>query len=152
VSGYADQPIPLRSYAAIAAVFNAALAAGIAAVHDDLPERLGPGDLVLLGVATHKFSRLLAKDRVTSFVRAPFVRYQGDAGPSEVDEEPRGEGPRRALGELIGCPFCVGMWIASGLGLGFVAAPRVTRFAAGVGTALAIADFLHLAHAAASPE
>jgi uncharacterized protein DUF1360 len=152
VSGYADKPIPLRSYAAIAAVFNAALAAGIAAVHDDLPERIGPGDLVLLGVATHKFSRLLAKDRVTSFVRAPFVRYQGDAGPSEVDEEPRGEGPRRAVGELIGCPFCVGMWIASGLGLGFVAAPRVTRFAAGVGTALAIADFLHLAHAAASPE
>jgi len=152
VSGYADKPIPLRSYAAIAAVFNAALAAGIAAVHDDLPDRIGPGDLVLLGVATHKFSRLLAKDRVTSFVRAPFVRYQGDAGPSEVDEEPRGEGPRRAVGELIGCPFCVGMWIASGLGLGFVAAPRVTRFAAGVGTALAIADFLHLAHAAASPE
>jgi hypothetical protein len=44
------------------------------------------------------------------------------------------------------------MWVASGLGLGFVAAPRVTRFVAGVGTALALADFLHLAHAAASPE
>jgi hypothetical protein len=103
-------------------------------------------------VATHKYSRLLAKDRVTSFLRAPFVRYEGDAGPAEVSETPRGQGAQRAIGELIVCPFCLGMWVASGLGLGFVAAPRVTRFVAGVGAALAVADFLHLAHAAASPE
>jgi hypothetical protein len=152
VSGYADRPIPLGSYAALATAFNAALVAGIAATRDDLPERFSPGDLVLLGVATHKYSRLVAKDRVTSFLRAPFVRYQGDAGPSEVEEAPRGEGPRRAIGELVGCPFCVGLWVATGLGLGFVAAPRVTRFVAGIGAALAVADFLHLAHAAASPE
>lgn len=152
MSGYADRPIPLGSYAALATAFNAALVAGIAATRDDLPERFSPGDLVLLGVATHKYSRLVAKDRVTSFLRAPFVRYQGDAGPSEVEEAPRGEGPRRAIGELVGCPFCVGLWVATGLGLGFVAAPRVTRFVAGIGAALAVADFLHLAHAAASPE
>jgi Protein of unknown function (DUF1360) len=150
--GYADKPIPLRSYAALAAVFNVALATGIAATREDLPERFGPTDLVLLGVATHKFSRLVAKDRVTSFLRAPFVRYEGEAGPSEVSETPRGQGAQRAIGELINCPFCLGMWIASGLGLGFVAAPRVTRFLAGVGAALAVADFLHLAHAAATQE
>ena len=152
MSGYADKPIPLKTYAALAAAFNVALATGIAATKDDLPKRFSPADLVLLGVATHKFSRLVAKDRVTAFLRAPFVRYQGEAGPSEDEETPRGQGPRRAIGELIGCPFCVGMWVASGLGVGFVAAPRVTRFVAGVGTALAVADFLHLAHAAASPD
>src|SRR5207244_11720732 len=127
-------------------------ATGAAATRDDRPERCPPVDLVLLGVATHKYSRLLAKDRVTSFLRAPFVRYEGEAGPSELSEAPRGQGLRRAVGELVNCPFCLGMWVASGLGLGFVAAPRVTRFVAGVGTALAVADFLHLAHAAASPE
>lgn len=152
MTGYADKPIPLKSYAALAAAFNVALASGIAATRDDLPERFGPVDLVLLGVATHKYSRLLAKDRVTSFLRAPFVRYEGEAGPAEVSETPRGQGAQRAIGELINCPFCLGMWIASGLGLGFVAAPRVTRFIAGVGAALAVADFLHLAHAAASQE
>lgn len=152
MSGYADRPIPLGSYAALATAFNAALVAGIAATREDLPERFSPGDLLLLGVATHKYSRLVSKDRVTSFLRAPFVRYEGDAGPSEVEETPRGEGPRRAIGELVGCPFCVGLWVASGLGLGFVAAPRVTRFVAGIGAALAVADFLHLAHAAASPK
>ncbi len=152
MTGYADKPIPLKSYAALATAFNVAVAAGIAATKDDLPERFSPVDLALLGVATHKYSRLVAKDRVTSFLRAPFVRYEGEAGPSEVSETPRGQGPRRAVGELINCPFCVGMWIASGLGVGFVAAPRVTRFVAGVGAALAVADFLHLAHAAATQE
>jgi hypothetical protein len=152
MQGYADKPIPLKSYAALATVFNVALATGIAATRDDLPERFGPTDLILLGVATHKYSRLVAKDRVTSFLRAPFVRYEGEAGPSEVSETPRGQGPQRAIGELVNCPFCLGMWVASGLGLGFVAAPRVTRFVAGVGAALAVADFLHLAHAAASQE
>jgi hypothetical protein len=152
VTGYADKPIPLKSYAALATAFNVALATGIAATKDDLPERFAPLDLVLLGVATHKYSRLVAKDRVTSFLRAPFVRYEGEAGPAEVSETPRGQGPQKAIGELINCPFCLGMWIASGLGLGFVAAPRVTRFVAGIGAALAVADFLHLAHAAASQE
>jgi Protein of unknown function (DUF1360) len=151
VPGYADRPVPLGSYAALATAFNVALAAGIIATREDLPERFSPADLMLLGVATHKYSRLIAKDRVTSFLRAPFVRYERDAGPSEVEEAPRGEGPRRAVGELLGCPYCVGLWVATGLGLGFVAAPRVTRFVAGVGSALAVADFLHMAHAAASP-
>jgi Protein of unknown function (DUF1360) len=152
MTGYADKPIPLKSYAALATAFNVALATAVATTKDDLPERFSPLDLVLLGVATHKYSRLLAKDRVTSFLRAPFVRYEGDAGPAEVSETPRGQGPQRAIGELINCPFCLGLWVASGLGVGFVAAPRVTRFLAGVGAALAVADFLHLAHAAAAQE
>jgi hypothetical protein len=152
MTGYADEPIPLKSYAALVTAFNVALAMGLAATKDDLPERFSPLDLLLLGVATHKYSRIVTKDRVTSFLRAPFVRYEGEAGPSEVSEIPRGQGPQRAIGELINCPFCIGMWVASGLGVGFVAAPRVTRFLAGVGAALAVADFLHLAHAAASQE
>lgn len=77
MTGYADKPIPLKSYAALATAFNVALAAGLVAMKDDLPERFSPFDLVLLGVATHKYSRILAKDRVTSFLRAPFVRYEG---------------------------------------------------------------------------
>src|SRR6266542_768812 len=34
------------------------------------PERISPGDVVLLSVATHKLSRLLAKDAVTTLLRA----------------------------------------------------------------------------------
>jgi hypothetical protein len=34
-------------------------------------ERIDAGDLLLIGTASHKFSRLLAKDKVTSPLRAP---------------------------------------------------------------------------------
>ena len=42
---------------------------------------------------------------MTSFLRSPFTRYTGEAQPSEVSEEPRGRGLRRAVGELLVCPY-----------------------------------------------
>ena len=112
----------------------------------ELPDRVAPGDLALITVATHKASRLIAKDRVTSAVRAPFTRYQGDAGTSEVSEEPRGRGLRRAVGELIVCPYCLGLWIAAGFSAGLVVAPRATRWVASVFTALFGSDVLQIAY------
>ena len=90
----------------------------------ELPERIGAGDLALMAVATYKLSRLATKARVTSFARAPFTRYTGEAGPSEVTEEPRGTGLRRAVGELAVCPYCIGEWIAAGLMTLYVHDPR----------------------------
>ena len=142
MQGYSADPKPLKAYAALVGVFNAALGAGLL-VSRDLPKRSSLTDVVLLGVATHKYSRLVTKDRVTSVLRAPFVRYQRDAGPGEVEEEARGEGARRAVGELLVCPYCVGVWIATALGFGLARQPRRTRFLLNVGTALAISDFLH---------
>jgi hypothetical protein len=142
MQGYSADPKPLKSYAALVGAFNFVLGAGLL-VSRDLPERSSITDVVLLGVATHKYSRLVTKDRVTSVLRAPFVRYQRDAGPSEVEEEARGEGARRAIGELVICPYCVGLWIATALSFGLAWQPRRTRFVLGVGTALAISDFLH---------
>jgi hypothetical protein len=78
-----------------------------------LPERFRAGDLLLLSVATHRVSRLVSKDTVTSPLRAPFTRFRGPAGPSDLDEEVRGHGARRAIGELVSCPFCVGQWVGS---------------------------------------
>jgi len=46
-------------------------------------------------MATHKISRLITKDKVTAFVRAPFTRFQEAAGHGELEEEARGEGLRR---------------------------------------------------------
>jgi len=107
-----------------------------------LPERPRPDDLLLLGIATHKVSRLRAKDTVTSAVRAPFTRYQGPAGEGEVNDAARGRGMCPALGELITCPFCLGQWVVAFFGYGLVFAPRVTRFVAGLFAALTVADFV----------
>jgi hypothetical protein len=142
MQGYSAEPKPLTSYAALVGTYNLALGAGLL-VSRNLPERSSISDVVLLGVATHKFSRLLTKDRVTSVLRAPFVRYQHDAGPGEVEEEARGEGARRAIGELVVCPYCIGVWVATALGFGLAWQPRRTRFLLNVGTALTISDFLH---------
>ncbi|MBV9878588.1 MAG: DUF1360 domain-containing protein, partial [Verrucomicrobia bacterium] len=37
------------------------------------------GDLLLLAIGTHKLSRIVAKDRVTAPIRAPFTRFKEGA-------------------------------------------------------------------------
>lgn len=141
---------PLGSFAALMGAYGAAVAALSAAVRlsgRPLPERLSGSDLALVTVATHKLARLVAKDPVTSPLRAPFTTFAGTSGEAELAEEVRGTGPRKAIGELVTCPFCLGQWVATGFVFGLVLAPRPTRLAASVFTALTGADVLQLAYA-----
>ncbi|WP_433087801.1 DUF1360 domain-containing protein [Dactylosporangium sp. CA-052675] len=143
---------PLRGYAAVLGVFAAAAGAVAGAARlagRELPERPAAGDVALLAVATHKLSRLITKDAITSPIRAPFTEFEEAAGESELNESPRGHGARHALGELLTCPFCTGVWVAGGLAAGLVFAPRLTRFGMSVAAAVAGSDFLHLAYDAA---
>ena len=149
VEGYApesERP-PLGSYAAMSTVFLAGCIAFYvdARRKDRLPEGISTRDLVLIGAATHKLSRLIAKDKVTSFLRAPFKRYEGKGGPAEVSEKTRGDGFQGAVGELLGCPYCLGLWASGGFHAGLLFAPRTTRFSASVLSAMAISDFLQIA-------
>jgi len=143
-------PEQLSSYAALIALFNTGFAGVLLAARlsgRELP-RLGAGDLVLFGVATHKLSRTVAKDKITAALRAPFTEHTGRAGPAEVAERPRGRGLRRSIGELVGCPYCLDQWIATGFVSGAIFAPRATRLVAGVFASVAIADFLQIAYKA----
>src|SRR5690349_18222838 len=102
-AGYAGEDTPLAPYAALVATFAAAgggVLAG-AARSGRLPDRLGVYDIALASIATQRLARLIAKDRVTSVLRAPLTRYQRRGRPSEVEEEPRRDGAGRALGQLI---------------------------------------------------
>lgn len=140
---------PLGGYAALMGVYGAAVTAGAVALrrrHRSLPEvRLA--DVVLVGVATHKLSRRMSKDSVTSPLRAPFTRYEGVSGPAELKERVRGQGFRKAVGELVSCPFCLSQWISTGFVFGLLTAPRATRWTASVFSSLALADFLQFAYA-----
>jgi hypothetical protein len=152
-SGYAPFPErpPLGSYAAASALFNAAFAGALAAAARTgrLPERVAAGDVVLIGVASHKLSRVVTKDKIMAFARAPFTKYQEPGGPGEVEERARGRGARRVIGELLVCPYCLSVWTSAGLHLGLIYAPRSTRMVASTFSALTLADFLHIAYKAA---
>jgi hypothetical protein len=143
---------PLTGYLVLSAAFAATFGGSLAGAHrhaGELPERIETRDVVLIGIATHKVTRLLAKDRVTSFLRAPFAQYQDRAGHGEVEEKARGRGLRLATGELLICPYCLAQWVVGGFAVGMVAAPRLTRLLAGMWTAEAISDFAQLAYHAA---
>jgi len=108
-----------------------------------LPEHYSAQDLAVGGLAVHKFSRLLTKGSVTSPLRAPFTEFQAPSGPAEHHEEVRGtHGIRHTIGELVTCPFCLGVWIGTGYVAALVIAPRPTRAWAAVFGVIGIADFL----------
>lgn len=141
----------LAEYASLLAFYVASVATltGAAREQNRLPGKFRLLDLALLGIATHKLSRIVAKDRITGILRAPFVTYIRSAGAGEVEEEPRGHGIQRGIGELISCPYCMAPWCATALGFGLVFAPRVTRFLAGILASVATSDFLNRAYLAA---
>ncbi|MFE1291381.1 DUF1360 domain-containing protein [Streptomyces sp. NPDC058751] len=87
-------------------------------------------DPPLLTGAPHQATRLLAKGPVTSPPRAPFARYRGTSGPAEPQENVRGSGLRHAVGELVTCPFRLGIRGATAPAAGLLTAPRATRLAA----------------------
>ncbi len=144
-----DANRPLRGYAVVLGTY-AGLAGALAvlgrAAGARLPERFGAGDTVLLSVATHKAGRLLAKDAVTSPLRAPFARFEGPAGEAELNESVRGHGTQHAVGEMVTCPFCLAVWVSTGLSAGMVLAPRAARLVCTALTAVAASDALQLAY------
>ncbi|MFI0263068.1 DUF1360 domain-containing protein [Streptomyces sp. NPDC017056] len=147
--GYAQgEEVPMRGYAVLAGTYAGAttlFALRVRRSGRTLPSGVPPWDLLLLGAATYKASRLLAKDKITSLVRAPFTRRAGTVSASEVMDEPRGHGVRRATGELLACPFCLAAWVGTALVCGYAVAPRATRLVAGGLGAVAISDWLQYA-------
>jgi hypothetical protein len=150
IPGYADEPRPLASYLALIGTFNAIFAGFLLLLksrRQSLPSQIGITDVLLLGVATHRVSRLLAKDSITSSLRAPFAEYEGPSDlPSEVDEGARGRGMRHAIGELITCPYCTAQWVAAFFTYGLMLWPRVTRMIAAIFTVVAISNLLNRAY------
>lgn len=141
---------PLRGYLLTMMTYGAlvtVLTALARATGRHVPPRLEPADVALSAAATHKLSRLLTKDPITSPLRAPFASYEGTSGPAELADQPRSRGEEKTIGELVTCPFCAEVWIGTGLTAGLVFMPRTTRLVMGTFAALAGADILQYVHA-----
>jgi hypothetical protein len=138
---------PYESYAAIVAAFAGTLA-GAGALAYALgrdPRDQSALDLVVLLAANFKAARTVTDDEVTSWLREPFVRGRAHKGDEEPVED---RGLRQAIGELITCSRCVGVWTAAGLTSVQVVSPRLGRL---LTWSLAIAganDFLQASFAA----
>ena len=133
---------PYSSYAALVATYSGGLvAAGLLAqlLRREPPTRTAL-DFAILSAATFKASRTIAREKVTSFVREPFVEGEAYAGD---DERPvQTGGMQQAIGELVTCTRCVGTWIAGGLAATQVVAPRFGRMLTWTLAASAGNDFL----------
>lgn len=127
---------PYEAYATLVGTF--ALGLGLASRLSDPERELQPIDLVALGLATFKAARTVSRDKVTSFVREPFVEETAYEG----DETPTGAGMQRAVGELVTCTRCVGTWVAAGLAASLAMTPRFGRLLVWSLDAAAINDFL----------
>jgi hypothetical protein len=154
VAGYAEpeERPPFLSYLAFMSIFGTLVASGLAIARRqgrELPAKSSAGELLLIGTASHKLSRVISKDKVTSPLRAPFTELEGKGGPAELEEGSRGKGLQKAIGELLICPYCLGLWVVAAFSIGLIFAPRVTRFIASLFSALTISDFFQIAYKAA---
>ena len=97
-------------YAEINAVYALLALAVIALTRDRVREDPIRGyELPQLGAATFALSKVIAREKIGTWVREPFVEE------SDGDRRPRGRRMRRAMGELVTCTRCVGAWSALGL-------------------------------------
>ncbi|MGH2978959.1 MAG: DUF1360 domain-containing protein [Solirubrobacterales bacterium] len=125
-------------YGAINAV-HAALFAGLLLAtrgRDADAERLAGVELLPLTAATFSISKIVAREKVGSWVREPFV--EDPVGR----KRPRGGRLQRALGELVTCSRCVGAWTALGLVGVRLAHPRTGRTVTAVFAAAGLNDFM----------
>ena len=126
-------------YAAISAGYGALLGALVLAARErDDAVALETTDILPLGAATFALSKLIAREKVESWVREPFVEERADG-----TRRPKGRRLRYAVGELLTCTRCVGAWSALGLVGLRVVRPREARVVTTVLAASATNDFLH---------
>jgi uncharacterized protein DUF1360 len=126
-----------EDYAALNAVYGALLAGMVVALRDRADrDPVRAGELLPLGAATFAVSKVVARERIGTWVREPFVEDAVHGG------KPRGRRLQRALGELVTCSRCVGAWSALGVVGLRVASPRAGKIVAAVLATSAVNDFL----------
>jgi hypothetical protein len=124
-------------YAALSAGYGALTGALLVASRSRGAEPIRPAELPVMGLATFALAKLVAKEKVESWVREPFLEERPDG-----ERRPKGRRLRYAVGELLSCTRCLGAWSALGLVGLRMAAPGPSRTVTSVLAASAGNDFL----------
>jgi hypothetical protein len=137
VDNVAKTPTKPVDYAVLSSGYAALAGAVLLAARDHGDEPLHPAEIVPLGVAAFALSKMIAKEKVDSWVREPFVEELPDGG-----RRPKGTRLRYAVGELLTCTRCVGAWTSLGLVGLRLTRPREARVVAALLGTSAINDWM----------
>lgn len=102
-------------------------------------------DLALIAVASYKLSRVVTMSFIGAPIRAPFTERGESLKGGEIQDESRGTGLQKAVGNLLTCPFCFNVWSTTALSFGYRLAPRLTLQAAEILSVAAMGDVLNFA-------
>jgi hypothetical protein len=80
--------------------------------------------LMVLGLAAYRAANILSNEPVTKPLRAPFVDEAQKDG--KVVEQPKKSGFLGAIGLLIYCPSCTGVWLSATLVYFYIFYPVAT--------------------------
>ena len=108
ISRTPTKPIDYATLSAGYGTLLGALVVAARAKEGTMPIR--PGELPVMGLATFALAKLVAKEKVDSWMREPFLEERADG-----ERRPKGTRLRYAVGELLSCTRCMGTWSALGL-------------------------------------
>ncbi|WP_416828775.1 DUF1360 domain-containing protein [Ectobacillus polymachus] len=86
--------------------------------------------LVIFIFASFRLTRLLVYDKITRFLRAPFIdemEVLAKDGTIETYTKSKGTGLQKWIGDLLSCYWCTGMWTTTGLLLCYYLMPKLTE-------------------------
>jgi len=106
-------------------------------------EPVRAAEIPVIGAATFSLAKLIAREKVGTWMREPFVDESADHRPLR----PSGRGLRYAIGELLTCSRCVGAWSALGLTALRIVNPPISRLVSTVLAINAVNDFMQAAFA-----
>ncbi|HDX9589450.1 TPA: DUF1360 domain-containing protein [Bacillus pseudomycoides] len=84
----------------------------------------------IFSFAVFRLTRLLVFDKITSFIRAPFIeeiQITEEDGSVSTYMKIKEAGLRKFLGELLSCYWCTGIWVSALLLLCYEWIPKVAE-------------------------
>ncbi len=139
---------PLAAYLGISGAFVSLTATALFALRNRLPLKRQTGTDCTNAVRVCAGAYRDARRRDVAAPGAGGQVREASRGGRSRGPRARGRGWRRALGELVSCPYCATPWIAAGVVFGSLAAPKVASAMTRIFSIVAVADFLQQGYGA----
>ncbi|MFJ8530189.1 DUF1360 domain-containing protein [Bacillus sp. NPDC094106] len=84
----------------------------------------------IFSCAAFRLTRLIVYDKITSFLRRPFieeVQINEPDGTVSIYTKIKGKGIQKWIGELLSCYWCTGVWVSAFLLLLYDFVPKVAE-------------------------